>query len=563
MMDRFSYLLILILVLTFVVYLPGLDGGFIYDDFPNIVSNNSINTDSFSIDDLGNVITSGGSGPLKRPVSMLTFYLNNLIAGNSPYYYKLVNLIIHLFNGTLLYVFCGLLLQANNRKIKKQLDPGTIRKISIILSSVWLLHPINLSSVLYIVQRMNELSAMFALLAMITYLKTRMSAAGSRGLFFIKIIAFAVLILFAACSKENGVLIIAAAFLMEILFFGFDDEDSRKIKILHLFYVLFLYVPISIFIYLCIFSPGVFFDSYRKFDFNMYTRLITESRVIFLYVSLMLVPVANRFSLYRDDIMVSGSLIDPVTTLISIFAICLFIYYAFTQRKKQPLISFCILFFLTGHSLESSVFPLTLVFEYRNYLPSTGVYLLCIYLLSVAELQLAVRRFVTTTFLIFTVNCAFNTGVRAIEWGDQENFIFYELYNNPRSAVINYEVGRRFAVAMDDRSVLNKEMFDNAEYYFRRSKELDPDNISALIALIVLESSHSRVVGNEAYSQLGKYLEQGNLSIMEILAFIGLLECFDENKCIIDTVTVENLKNSIRKNSNIYGMDRDTLEKYL
>ena len=42
-------------------------------------------------------------------------------------------------------------------------------------------------------------------------------------------------------------------------------------------------------------------------------------------------------------------------------------------RKKHPILLFSVTWFLFGHLLESSLFPLELYFEHRNYIPSFGV----------------------------------------------------------------------------------------------------------------------------------------------------------------------------------------------
>jgi hypothetical protein len=45
------------------------------------------------------------------------------------------------------------------------------------------------------------------------------------------------------------------------------------------------------------------------------------------------------------------------------------------KYKKYPLISFGILFFLLNHLIESTILPLELFFEHRNYLPSLFLFL--------------------------------------------------------------------------------------------------------------------------------------------------------------------------------------------
>jgi hypothetical protein len=50
-------------------------------------------------------------------------------------------------------------------------------------------------------------------------------------------------------------------------------------------------------------------------------------------------------------------------------------------RKRFPIVAFAVLWFLVGHSLESTVFPLEIIHEHRNYLPALGPLLALTYLL--------------------------------------------------------------------------------------------------------------------------------------------------------------------------------------
>jgi tetratricopeptide (TPR) repeat protein len=75
------------------------------------------------------------------------------------------------------------------------------------------------------------------------------------------------------------------------------------------------------------------------------------------------------------EIPVSYSLLDPPTTIFSIIAIIGIIIGMFLMAKKYPLIAFCVLFFFINHLVESTIFPLELVFEHRTYLPSMFFFL--------------------------------------------------------------------------------------------------------------------------------------------------------------------------------------------
>jgi protein O-mannosyl-transferase len=103
--------------------------------------------------------------------------------------------------------------------------------------------------------------------------------------------------------------------------------------------------------------------------FSPIERLLTQGRVLFLYVSLLLYPIPSRL-MFLHDIEISRTLFTPWTTLAAIVAIFLCLLFAAFRSKKYPLLSFAILFFILNHLVEGTVIPLELIYEHRNYIPS-------------------------------------------------------------------------------------------------------------------------------------------------------------------------------------------------
>ena len=105
-----------IIVLGWLVYLPGLPGNFIFDDYLNIVQNPAVHAQTLDAQSLRWAAGSSKAGPLKRPLSMVSFAFNFYFGGLNPLGYKLVNVSIHVLNGILIFFVLGLLL--------KGLQPG-------------------------------------------------------------------------------------------------------------------------------------------------------------------------------------------------------------------------------------------------------------------------------------------------------------------------------------------------------------------------------------------------------------------------------------------------------
>jgi tetratricopeptide (TPR) repeat protein len=117
---------------------------------------------------------------------------------------------------------------------------------------------------------------------------------------------------------------------------------------------------------------GEFDKITRGYDqrfFTMGERLLTQPRVIWFYLSILLYPMPARLNI-THDFTISTGLFQPCTTLPAIVGLSMLLTVGLLLVKRQPMTSFAILFFLLNHVVESSIIPLEMVYEHRNYLPS-------------------------------------------------------------------------------------------------------------------------------------------------------------------------------------------------
>ena len=108
----------LLCLLCIIVYSNTLDSPFIFDDVPNIEFNSFVRLTEF---DLKKVYEAAFKSPNPSlPLANLSFALNYYFWGNNVTAYHIVNIIIHLFNGILIY-FIALILfrQVFSLRIKK------------------------------------------------------------------------------------------------------------------------------------------------------------------------------------------------------------------------------------------------------------------------------------------------------------------------------------------------------------------------------------------------------------------------------------------------------------
>lgn len=376
MTPRFTHICVLlaISVLLFLAYLPGLSGPYVLDDGENIYLNDAIAVKNLSLVNVYNALRANESGPLQRPLASLSFALNHYLAGGfeNTLPFKLTNLLIHLGNTVLVYCLILLLLQTPAlRGTSTSTKPLPIAALT---AALWALHPVQLTNVLYVVQRMNSLSAMGVLSGLLIFTQGRRLVDESRFRGITIMSTGIVLGLFLGLmSKENAALLPLFALIIEYAFYRRDKLDDRIRRHLYAFYLVMVLIPVGIFAVYLINHPEFITGSYALRHFTPYERLLTEARVLWFYIGLFIFPTPGRLGLFHDDITLSTGLFAPPTTLLAVAGLSALALLALMKVRQWPVAGFAVLWFLAGHVLESSVFGLELAYEHRNYLPSIGV----------------------------------------------------------------------------------------------------------------------------------------------------------------------------------------------
>ncbi|MBW1716354.1 MAG: tetratricopeptide repeat protein [Deltaproteobacteria bacterium] len=162
-----------------------------------------------------------------------------------------------------------------------------------------------------------------------------------------------------------------------------------------------------------------FLIGYGNRPFTLYQRLLTESRIIVLYITLLLYPVPNRLSIVHS-IRISTSFFDPIWTFFSILFIATAIAYALHLAKRRPLLSFYILFFFLNHAIESTILPLELIFEHRNYIPSMLVFLPIaigfVKLLQLYAKKPVMKHIISAFIILLLIGVGHATFMRNFDW---------------------------------------------------------------------------------------------------------------------------------------------------
>jgi hypothetical protein len=164
------------------------------------------------------------------------------------------------------------------------------------------------------------------------------------------------------------------ALLIEWLFFGFGERGSKTRRHLAWLFGVFLILPGIL--GLAHYLPGVLSGaSFQDRPFGLEERLWTETRVLWHYLWWILAPQPGQLSLYHDAFPLSHGPLHPWSGLPAALGLAGLIGGAVLVRRRYPLLSFGILWFFVMQLLVSTVLPLELVFEHRNYLGSIGIFL--------------------------------------------------------------------------------------------------------------------------------------------------------------------------------------------
>lgn len=440
--------LITLLGLTALVYWVGLSGDYLFDDRANILDNESFKFSTLTWDAMRQILASGDAGTFKRPISMASFALNIAATGFDPFFLKLTNLAIHLINGVLVFFFASRVAASFNRlsPTEFQVEP---RVVGILASGLWLLHPINLTSILYIVQRMNSLAALFTLCAIIAFVvgRARIVDGTKRG-WILCTVGVLVPTMFALFSKENAVLIPVFMFVLEFTLFRLRTTLTRDRRLLLYYFGAIIGIPLLGLLGVMTLRPDIIFGGYAFRDFTMTERLMTQCRVVTFYLQLILLPSNSALGLYHDDISISRALLNPPTTLFAMAFLIVLFYAAVRSASSQPRLSFAILWFLGGHLLESTFIPLEMVHEHRNYIPSIGILFGVAHYLTYQWKGL-LRGVVPVAALVLVALLSLVTHERAYAWRNLIAQAETEAANHPESGRANLQIGRVYAMLMD------------------------------------------------------------------------------------------------------------------
>ena len=361
------------LATCWLAYSLGLSGPYLLDDFHNLQMI-SVNGGIHSWQDLLRYVFGFDGMEYSRSIARLSFAVNDQYWPSPAVGFKLTNVSLHLVNGLLLVLFL-------RKFLARFVSENQALALALFTVGFWLLHPLHVSTVLYVVQRMTQLMMMFLLSALLAYLYSRDARSMASGLAWLTFSCFLAALSFL--SKESAAILLLLIPLINWLLprpqCSMAAFFSRLISIvcLVLFTAAFFYAAISS------------YSVYESRSFGLWERLAAQGQIILGYWQVILLPSISSMGLYFDDIewqilWRSGSY-SGWLWLLQLF----FVSVLVAASKKDRVVIFGLLWFYIGHILESTILPLEMRFEHRNYLPSVGLLLVAahFYLMAVNRIK--------------------------------------------------------------------------------------------------------------------------------------------------------------------------------
>lgn len=341
-----------IIIIGLSLYAICLRNGFVWDDEEQIINNNLVhsltNLPKFF---LGGTFNTGGGGSLSglyyKPIMVTVFSLLYSIFGPNPIAFHLFQITLHIANAILVFLIFKIFFKD---------------KISLFLSIIFLIHPINVEAVAYSSALQDTLFLFFGLLSLnfVPFPKNKHQSA-------IRYMPYATLLLLSLFSKETGITFVFLGLTCASIF----KKDKLTPLALGSIGAILLYVALRFVI------AGIYLTSTSLFPISraaLFQRLINIPQIIFFYLKTFFFP---------KDLFISQHWLVKTPTLsefyfpllaVIISTLLVFLVIKKASDKMRPVLVFFLTWLILGLLLHLQVFPLDMtVAERWFYLPQIGL----------------------------------------------------------------------------------------------------------------------------------------------------------------------------------------------
>jgi tetratricopeptide (TPR) repeat protein len=380
-----------------------------------------------------------------RFIGFFTFALNYRLGRLEVFGYHLVNLLIHITNGFLVYTLVRLL--CGTPGIRLSLSPQLVQRsggVALVTALLFVAHPIQTQAVTYIAQRFTSLATLFYLLAVVCYLRWRSAEHRPvfRRLWYAGALAATIL---AMLTKEISFTLPFTLLVVEGV--CFRPPTWKRWPSLLPFFLTLPIIPLAL--------AGQLADVTRENpEIGRLNYLLTQFRVLVTYLRLLILPIHQSVDY---EYPVYHSFLAPQVFLSFSFLLALGVGAVYSLRSSSPwrLVGVGLMWFFVTISVESSIIPIRdVLVEHRLYLPSVGLFLAA----SVGGGILLGQRPASAMIVagLVLASSAIATYHRNAVWKDEVTLWTNAVERNPQNARAHtslgaaYSVQRRFDAAVTE-----------------------------------------------------------------------------------------------------------------
>ncbi len=395
-------------LIIFLLYLPGVSGTFYYDDIRPLSGLANIN----DLESALIFISTESSGPLGRPLSMLSFIFNindwpNSASPGRINAFFTFNILLHIINGLLVFALSYFIIKLYRDK--------NCYWLALSVSAFWLVLPIQASSTLIAIQRMASLSAFFVFSGLLFYvygLYLQSKSENNKAGLSLQLLGLFLFTTLAMFSKENGVLLPVFILILEVTILSHVIKISYRRKLRIRSCALGLIVIIAYLAYFAINSNNVLAGR----EYTLLERLLTQPQILIEYIRLAFIPDITAINPFHDSY--SHVVLASINTwsILAIVVVLSLIMSAIYFNKKSPVYSFAILWFFSAHLLESSVLNLELYYQHRNYVALFGLCLALVF--TIAKTPSKYKKVSFFLASCYWAILAFSLAMTSQLWGD-------------------------------------------------------------------------------------------------------------------------------------------------
>ncbi len=441
-----------ILAVTLIFYFPTFKNNFVYWDDNIYIFNNPF-IYSLGTKNLMNIFSSFFMANY-HPLTMLSYTIEYSIAGTSPFLYHFTNVLLHLLNTALVFIFVRRLFLMLDQTTFK--NPGLV--IPVVSALLFGLHPLHVESVSWISERKDVLYTFFFLLASVKYLQYISTQKPVH--YFSTIVLFLLSLLSKGMAVSFSVCIIAIDFVLK------RDLLSRKVIVEKIpFLILSLFFGI-----IAIYAQKSADTIIENINLSIWDKISFASYALVQYFIKLFVPY-KLVHFYPYPYMINEEFprYYYYFSIILITGACIIIYLF----RKSRIIIFGLLYFIINIFLVLRLIPIgdTIMADRYTYLSSIGIYIIIAFFLNYLLIKyLRFRKLIISIIVIYAFVLGYQTFQRTMVWRDSFSLWDDASKKYPDNSVIILNRG----IAIERKGDLNGALRE-----YSRSIKLDPNNDAA------------------------------------------------------------------------------------